>query len=324
MDMNHEHMNMSNVTNMPHQHAFILVGEAQVFGVHMTQYHHEVHKYQVIIKLRLPDSIYKQYLTLRKQYPNDTFVLCNAKGEADTKTKLTREFNIPQLGAGIVQKFAANIFQGIPAFPEEDEENNPHFFPWSEKYGRPALGEFEATVERIVTYRPFDHLHQLPEFATYLLFGDSQSGEAHMTNLQSAKLIAGSAESGVFGPDYDHVMSLATCPDWLKEDLYLLEAGIVVSTPAVRLVDPTTGTPIIPATSPFAVGSKIDVQYRGFGETCSITAGPTYLYATAVCNSPEFFTKPSDKTRDTQKLPKIPEVLELSAMPEVYQVAHSV
>jgi hypothetical protein len=318
MEMHHHHSMIPQVTNMAHQHAFILVGEAQLFGVHMTQYHTELHKYQVIIKLHLPDDIYKQYLELRRQNPQDTFILCNAKDLPGDSEGTTREFSIPQLGSGIVQKFVGNIFQGIRPFTPEEEAADSHFFPWSKKYVRPVLAEFEATVERIVTYRPFDHVHQLPEYATYLLFGDSKSGEAHMTNLQTARLITDAFTPPVFGPDYDHVMSLATRPDWLVDDAALLEAGVVVTTPQVCLLDPGTGVPTIPATAPFAPGSQIEVLYRGVGPTYSVTAGQTYLYATAVCNSAQFFAPAPANNSYLHTLPKVAEVLEFSTMPSSF------
>lgn len=318
MDTMHHHVHTPQISNMPHQHAFILVGEEQVFGVHMTQYHCELHKYQIIIKLELPEEIYKEYLQLRRRNPQDTFVLCNAKDLGGADTQAIREFSIPQLGAGMVKKFTANIFQGIRPLSPQEEAMDAHFFPWAKKYVRAALGEFEATVSRIVMFRPFDHLHTLPEFATYLLFGDSKSGEAHMTNLQTARLVTGPFAPQVFGPDYDHVMSLAARPAWLEDDPAMLESGIVVTTPQVRLFDPATGVPTIPATAPFAAGSQIDVLYRGVGDVLNVTAGTTYLYATAVCNSAQFFAEPPAYNSYLLDLPKVPEVLEFSTMPSNY------
>jgi hypothetical protein len=42
------------VHNDPCQHAFILVGHQRIYGVHMTQYHCEKHKYQLILHIALP------------------------------------------------------------------------------------------------------------------------------------------------------------------------------------------------------------------------------------------------------------------------------
>ncbi len=73
------HEEVPQVENEKHQHAFVLVGNRQLFGVHMTQYHCELHKYQIILKLKLPDKVYDEFIRLRENNPRDTFVLCNAK-----------------------------------------------------------------------------------------------------------------------------------------------------------------------------------------------------------------------------------------------------
>ncbi len=305
------------IENEDHQHAFVLVGQQQLFGVHMTQYHCELHKYQIILKLKLPDDVYAEYMALRQQHPDDSFVLCNANNEGASRVGEVREFCVPDLGCGRVTEFTANIFQGIRPLSPIEIESDTHFFPWAKKYVKPAIGEFTATVERIVTFRPFDHLHELPVYATYLLWGDGNSQEAHMTNLQTAGMATDGFEPGVFGPDYDHVMSLETCPDWLQQDA-LLEAGIVVTVPDVQLIDLDTGMPTIPATAPFAKGETIDVMYRGIGPARTVQAAASFLYATAVCNSPRFFAPRPEHNSYLKHLPEVPEVLEFSMMPKRY------
>lgn len=316
MDRHTGQMSTPKLENAKHQHAFILVGERQLFGVHMTQYHCELHKYQIILKLKLPEFVYQQYLELRRDNPNDTFVLCNAKALKHDAAEI-REFSIPELASGRLTSFTGNIFQGIRPLSPQEIATDEHFFPWAKKYVRPVIEEFTVTVERIVTFRPFDHLHSLPEFATYLLFGDGASGEAHMTNLQTARLVTGPFEPQIFGPDYDHVMSLVKRPEWLPQD-EMLEAGVVVTTPKVRLVDPTTGAPTIPDHAPFAAGEEIDLLYRGVGQVLKAVAGSTYLYATAVCNSEGFFVEHPPYDSYLNSLPKVAQVLEFSAMPSSY------
>jgi hypothetical protein len=318
----HEDMPIPQVENEPHQHAFILLGEKQLFGVHMTQYHCELHKYQIILKISLPDKIYKEYIALRQQYPKDTFVLCNAKNYKIPVPTVAepvpiRSFCVPDLGAGIVTKFTANIFQGIRPLSDVEIAADSHFFPWAKKYVKAAIGEFGVTVERVVTFRPFDHLGTLPNYARYLMFGDGKSGETHMTNLQTAALVTSPFEPQVFGPDYDHVMSLAKRPAWLKQDA-MLEAGIVVTTPIVRLTDPDTGQPTIPKKSPFSEGSEIEVLYRGVVPARTVISGATYLYCTAVCNSPRFFVKSPPYNNYLNSLPAVDEVCEFSMMPKRY------
>jgi len=307
------------VENEPHRHAFVLVGERQLFGVHMTQYHCELHKYQIILKLKLPDEIYDEYLKKRDCFPNDSFVLCNAKNGPESKPGEIREFCIPDLGSGRVTEFTANIFQGFRPISAEEEAKDSHYFPWDEKYCVAMLGEFTATVERIVLFRPFDHLEQLPVYARYYLFGDADSGETHMTNLQTARLITDAFAPPVFGPDYDHVLSLAARPDWLLQDA-LLEAGVVITTPAVRLVDPQSGAPTIPAQQPFAEDQPIEVLYRGIQPVRKVVAGPSYSYCTPVCNSPRFFMPRPDYDSYLDSLPAVPKVFDFSTMPKRYWV----
>jgi len=316
----HEDMPVAQVINKPHQHAFILVGEQQLFGVHMTQYHCELHKYQIILKLKLPDKIYHEFVRLRQQSPADTFVLCNAKSPEHSvqPPDKVRSYSIPDLASGKVTKFTANIFQGIRPLSPLEIAADSHFFPWAKKYAKASLGEFDVEVERIVFFRPFDHLQVLSDYARYFLFGDDESGETHMTNLQTASLAASPFEPPVFGPDYDHVMSLAERPKWLEKPSSMLEAGIVITTPIVRLVDPETGQPTIPTAAPFAEGDSIDALYRGIGPVRSLTAGTTYLYCTEVCNSPRFFADRPDYGSYLDNLPDIEPVCHFSLMPKRY------
>jgi hypothetical protein len=311
------HCQTSQVENMAHQHAFILVGEKQLFGVHMTQYHCELHKYQLIVKFNLPQNIYENYLRLHQKNPDDTFILCNAKDKKSATFDEVRSFSVPDIGAGMVTKFTANIFQGMRPLSPEEIESDEHFFPWAKKYAKSALGEFEVCVKRIVTFRPFNHLYTLPRYASYLIFGDSTSGETHMTNLQTAALVTSPFEPPVFGPDYDHVMSLLERPGWLQQDA-MLESGVVVTTPIVQLTDSQTGRPTIPGISPFSKGTTVEVLYRGIGPVRSVTAGASYLFSTVVCNSPIFFAQPPAYNSYLNTLPDVPGVFDISQMPKKY------
>lgn len=278
------------LSNHPHQHAFMLVGDEVVFAVHMTQYHHEEHKYQLILKINLPASIQTILEKTKKKFPLDTFVLCNDDHDL---------FMIPELPSRRKKTFTANLFQGLPAFTKADEEE-PNFFPWDKKRTIPLASDFEVEVERIVLFRPFAHHLKQPDYATYFLWGEGD--EAHMTNLQTARLASGKFQVPAYGPDYDHLMSLRTAPDWL--DKPLLEAGIVVSIPSIRLNDAETGAPTIPLGVPIASDEKISVLYRGMGPERTVTAGNTVLAATAVCNSPGMVDCPEDKALVMSETPE--------------------
>jgi len=314
------HEEIPQLENEAHQHAFVLVGKQQLFGVHMTQYHCELHKYQIILKLDLPDCVLEEYARLQSENPKDTFVLCNAKDHDPDHPdpEETRSYSIPDIGSGMVTEFTANIFQGIRPLSDAEIAADSHFFPWALKYAHPAIPEFTATITRIVTFRPFDHLATLPEYARYLIFGDHKAEEAHMTNLQTAELVTNAFEPQVFGPDYDHVMSLSEMPSWLKKQASMLESGIVVTTPIVRLVDPETGQPTIPNTPPFVEGNDIEVLYRGIGPARTVNAGVTYLYCTAVCNSPRLFAEKPDYDSYLDSLPKVEPMCHFSLMPKKF------
>ena len=282
------------IANEDHQHAFVLVGDEQFFGVHMTQYHCELHKYQIILKLtlKLPPRDLKELRRLRQLFPNDTFVLCNAGDVPNPDSDLKRKFCIPDLGSGEVTNFAANIFQGFRPLPEEVEARDSHYFPWKLEYAQPLFDEFEAEVERVVLYRPFEHL-------------------------QTAMLVTDAFEPPVFGPDYDHVLSLAQRPDWLNQRS-ILEAGIVVTTPIVRLVDAESGEPTIPQTNPLIEGSVVDVLYRGIGPARTVSIGPTFSYCTAVSCSPRFFAEKPASNSYLDDLPEVAKTFEFSIMPKRY------
>lgn len=269
------------VFNHPHQHALVVLGDTHLFAVHMTQYHHEEHKYQLVLRISLPPEAKSRLDHAREMYPRDTFVLCNDDAEDAL-------FVIPDLPSGRRKTFRGNIFQGLPPFTEEDEAN-PHFFPWDKARVKPLIADVEVTIERILAFYPFAHHLNQPDYATYLLWGEGD--EAHMTSLQTAALASDKFEAPRFGPDFDHVMTLKQAPPWL--DKSLLEAGVVVSVPDLRLSNPVTGKKTIPTDVPFAVGDPITVLYRGMGEGHQVTAGPTFLADSAVCNSPGVVAEPA-------------------------------
>ena len=138
-----------------------------------------------------------------------------------------------------------------------------------------------------------------------------------MTNLQTARCLTGPFELPVFGPDYDHVMSLAARPDWLPQD-EMLEAGTVVTAPLVELVGPDGGQPNIPDSVPFAPGQIMELMYRGMAPPLKAVAGNSFLYSTAVCNSEDFFVPHPGHHSYLDQLPHVPMILGISDMPSHY------
>lgn len=267
------------VKNGPCQHAFILVGYETVFGVHMTQYHCDKHRYQVVLRLDLPDAVLAEYRRLRDEHPKATLLFCNGE-TADEK------FSIPALGAGntvwqgIRGAAHGNIFFGFR--PPQVEPPPEGWFPWNLQETIPAIENVTLQVERVVLYRPFSLADVAPDHATYLLFGRGK--EAHMTNIQTGALLTGPHELPLYGLDVDHIMSLDRAPDWLDGDM--LEAGAVFTLPAIKRRD-AAGNLVIQAEPPFAAGDSVPLLYRGLQPPHPVVAGPTYFWSGEVCNSPE-------------------------------------
>lgn len=269
----------ADVRNGPCQHAFALMGSETLFAVHLTQYHCDKHRYQVVLRITLPDTARDEYLRLRTEHPDAGFFFCN--GETPEE-----KFSIPALGAGNISwdstrgVMHGNIFFGFRG--PKTLPPPPDWFPWNLDDTIPMIADVAVTVERVVLYRPFSLRDVAPVKASYLVFG--KGGEAHMTNLQTGRLLTGPDDLPLFGLDVDHVMSLERAPDWLDADM--LEAGTCISLPAIDRHD-ADGRLIIHAAPPFAEGDGIATLYRGLQPPRLVKAGPTWFYSGEVCNSPE-------------------------------------
>ena len=277
------------VTNMPHQHALILVGHETIYGVHMTQYHHEEHKYQMILELDLPDDVTARYREMRETWPDLPIVLCN---------DINDPLMVPELGGGTRDTFNANFFMGL--FPldklKPGEEAKMHFFPWSADIMKPVMPEpFSVHVKRTVLFRPFNHQELLPEFANYIIWG--QGAEAHMTHWQTAHMSSRKYGEPAFGPDYDHILSLKMAPDWVHPAL--LRAGITVSVPSIRLrVEGKKRKVALPPIRPFRHNQKFNVLYRGVGLPYQVKAGHTFVFGPLVSTSEELLVDHSISDAD--------------------------
>jgi hypothetical protein len=255
------------------------MGEKTIFAVHMTQYHCDKHRYQVVLRAEFPEAVRREYLRMRAEHPDATFVFCNGESREEL-------FSIPALGAGNTewdgQKNAVhgNIFFGFR--PPKSDPPPPDWFPWNLADTIPMIENVTLSVERMVLYRPFSLQDEAPAKATYLIFG--KDNEAFMTNLQTGKLLSASHELPLFGLDVDHIMSLDAAPEWLEPDM--LEAGTVVTLPAINRRD-TEGRLIIEAAPPFKQSEPVHCLYRGLQPPRKLTAGVTYFWSGEVCNSGE-------------------------------------
>lgn len=211
------------------RHAFIMVGTETLFLVHMTMFHMEEHCYQIVLRAKLPPTVMQKFREWRKKKPEQSYFLANLTESA---------MDVPQLASGQLQKFQAEIFEGIPeSSPAGAPKGQYNVWPWTQA---PAVAKVEVTVERVVYFRHFDFNFDYPKHLTYVLFGAGK--EAHMQSYQTKE------------PDYDHILSLKTAPAWLPKDK--LESAVTVSFPTeksrpVRLKNPLTR-------------KAYKVQYQGF------------------------------------------------------------
>jgi hypothetical protein len=322
------------IDNVVHQHAFVLLGRGRqsetkpeeldvAFGVHMTQYHCELHKYQIILKYKFdfseatcegesfdapsspPNKVpIDAYTQLRKKYQDTTFFLCNANDKTDAKAlpDLVKEFSIPQLGSQQVTEFHGHLFFGI-RFPfSEVEAEREHFFPWSAERCKPVIKNIRVICERLVLFRPFDHVQTLPRYALYYLFGERD--EAFMTHMQMAEVSDDPYIPKQYGPDYDDVIALEHAPQVTQSEHAtpvlgdaLLEAGVVVSVPRLPLQpsEDSNKKPCYPAPDCWLSRKPVPVMYRGIGPQFQVIPRTVYLSVSMVCNSPE--SDPYPQTR---------------------------
>lgn len=274
-DMSQSQMMAPRIDNMPHQHVFTIVGDETLFAVHMTQYYMEEHKYQLVLELDIDRDVAEVYRQARRLSPGDWFVLSNSPGDL---------FTIPDLASQRKRSYWATIFQGLPAYSEA-AEGGKHFYPWRRNRAVPLIEGFQARVKRLVSFRPFLHDLELPDFAQYLIFG--AGSEAHMTHLQTGRQYSSRFEALAFGPDYDHVMSLGARPDEFSDSQ--LAAGVVSTLPSMPLLD-ANGAPMMPRSWPYAPGDSMLMRYRGITPEFEVIAGHSYLFGTAVCSSPQTLT----------------------------------
>jgi hypothetical protein len=180
----------------PGQHAFVMLGERTLFLCHLTMFHDEEHRFQLVLRATLPDYAMQAYLEDRRRNPDQTYFLGNSPGDLITVQSL-------QIGQRI--GFIADVFRGIPIRRDYPE------WPW--KTEEPLIAQVPLQIDRIVYARHFDFGLGYPEKLTYVVFGSGD--EAHLTHYQ------------VKEPDFDHVLSLAGAPGWLPP--LALEAGVHVN-----------------------------------------------------------------------------------------------
>src|SRR5262245_14271904 len=201
MDRHHRHDQgrdpEGKVNNEPHFHAFALLGKERLFASHLTMLDVEIHMYQLVMEVSLPEPYHSLFVKERETNPRDSYFIANTVEDREVGNPYSDPMTVPELSGGLRKSFIGNIFRGIPYKPAYSS------WPWAGV--RPVIANIPVNMERIVHFRPFAQSLSYPETLTYLLFGAGR--EAHMVNFQTKK------------PDFDHVLSLGAAPDWLAQDL---------------------------------------------------------------------------------------------------------
>jgi len=239
-------------------HAFVLVGKDTLFASHITNLCHEVHKYQFVVEISLPEPYRSTLIEERKRYPNDSFFVANALRDPAVENPVSDKMNLPETAATLRKSFIGNVWRGIPYKAAYKT------WPWAGV--KPILSNVPITIERTVHFLPFSASMNRPDRLTYLLFGSG--AEAHIVHLQTMR----GKE-----PDFDHVASLKEPPEWLPTDL--LEAGAVIDLPN----EEEQPTKPVRCESPFKDDTQIEVRYRGT-DPKNISIRNTQFFCTKIAN----------------------------------------
>ena len=118
--------------------------------------------------------------------------------------------------------------------------------PWGEeKPIAPWLSNVKVSIERIVHYRHLNRNESSRDFEAYVLFG--RGDEAHILH------------SPLWQPEYDHVATLKSAPNWISQDQ--LVSTVLLSFPDFPHYNYSTI-----CNCPFEDGSIQKVRYFGFTE----------------------------------------------------------
>lgn len=230
----------------PTQHAFVMLGTETLFLCHLTMFHMAEHRFQLVLRARLPDWAMNEFTRDRADHPDKTYFLGNVASDLWT---------VPEIAIGRRTTFKADVYRDI-------EHKRPRYEQWPWIGQTPLVRSVEVAIERVVYCRHFDFNLNFPQTLTYVVFGSGD--EAHLTHYQ------------VKEPDYDHVLSLATAPGWLPPAM--LEMGVHLNFPAlVQGARP-------PCRDPLAAGNH-EVEFAGLQPRRRIVVAKTFWFATNVVNA---------------------------------------
>lgn len=167
------------IEDEPGFHGFFMIGMQTLYLSHMPMFTVQRHMYQVILRATLPPEIMDEYRAGRKAGPTAPYNLNNSADDA---------FALPELSSGRRKSFEADIYKDY-----SNEDGQP--------VGDPFAKEVPVTVDQIVQLRHFNFDHPRPEHLNYIIFGSGT--EAHLSHYIARD------------PDYQHIVTLGSVPDWL-------------------------------------------------------------------------------------------------------------
>jgi hypothetical protein len=209
-------MTASPIIDQPGFHGMFMFGTDTLFLSHMPMFTMERHMYQVVLRATLPADIMKEYQAGRTN-PDTHYNLSNSQSDP---------YTLPELKSGRRTSFKADLWADY-----SNAEAQP--------VDPPFATEVPVQVERLVHFRHFNADIPYPEHLTYLLFG--RNNEAHLSHYIARD------------PDYQHIVTLGSVPDWLSADQ--IEAGVELT-----LVNHASQP--VPCSAPLATGSE-PVRFQG-------------------------------------------------------------
>ena len=218
-------------------HGMRIVGEQSIYLSHMGLFNDSCHDYQGVFEVKFEGASNPQkiYLDAQKQDANQN----------EFTIKPTQEFVLPELAAGKLTSFKANIYSG----------------QYEQPTTKPKLLTSDVTVKlkQVKYFRQFKTGAKQPAMSEYLLFGTG-------TEQLAAHLITAP-------PDFDQIVAV-------KLPLPLTDTELAK---AVRLVLPNRSTPDSKANLSQALkpGDTQAIEVNGQQPQKAIEAGMQYFLETA-------------------------------------------
>lgn len=169
----------------PDRHGMVLIGEKTIYGCHLPMLFVPEHKFQVILRYRLPDFVQDHLVRDQRKYPHLSYILINPPGE---------EFRLEDIITGTLAGYTGDIYR-VQNFSQLMNAS-----PW--------YRGVTVSVEWVEFDAALPSHHTLPQNANYWLFGDHT--EAHITHLIWRD------------PSFQHVATLREWPSWMGQRKFSL------------------------------------------------------------------------------------------------------